>query len=286
MNFLLCGSRSAPTVLLIHGMASTAKLCYGELARLLGKRYRIIMACLDGHDPYSFSEFKSIEKCCEGIESYIRKRFDGKVFAVSGVMLGADIALELLARGNISFEKLHLDTPCCAGFGITKPVYSALFGKGISYMGKGHRLPEIALDKAFGKGTRDCCRLIYGGMTEESVKNVCSEFFGYKLPKDMKSFEGSAAVWCGSTEKKPQASAHLLEKYMPELGVRVFKDLGHGELLREHCRGYARELQKFLSAKPQHGSAVREKEEKEEKKRAPKRKLFGKSKPKDLQRPK
>ena len=84
MNFLLCGDKNAPPVLLIHGMATDAESCYGTIARKLAKRYRVIMACLDGHDPYQISTFESISVCCEKIERYIGKRFGGSVYAVSG----------------------------------------------------------------------------------------------------------------------------------------------------------------------------------------------------------
>ena len=143
MNFLLCGDKNAPPVLLIHGLAADAESCYGYISRRLAKKYRVIMACLDGHDPYQESTFESISVCCEKIERYIIRRFGGKVYAVSGFSLGGNVALELMKRGRIKAGCLHLDAALCTSLGIMKTPFTLYYTKGAVLRRKGIKMPEL-----------------------------------------------------------------------------------------------------------------------------------------------
>ena len=247
MNFLLCGDKNAPAVLLIHGLAFDAESCCGNIARRLAKKYRVIMPCLDGHDPYQESTFESISVCCEKIERYITKRFGGRVYAVSGFSLGGNVALELMKRGNIKAERLHLDGTLCAGLGIMKTPFKLYYTKGADMRRIGIRMPKAVTELLFGKGSLENASRISDGISGESLENACSSVFGYTLSPRLHECKVPAQYWCGSTEKYSKRSARELEKYLPGLKVRVFKGLGHGQMLREHEKAYFRELKKFLS---------------------------------------
>lgn len=249
MNFLLCGKADAKPVLLIHGMAMTAENCYGKTARTLAKKYRVILACLDGHDPRTGSVFDSIDKCCEQIERYVNKRFGGKVYAVSGFSLGGTVALALMQRGKIKAEKLHLDGALCTSLGIIKIPCKLMMTKGVGYMQKGHKLPHILLDKVFGQDSKGLSEQLYTFVEPETVEKACDAFYGFKPKAALKSCTSDVQFWCGSIETYQKKSARKLEEYLPEMRVRVFKDLGHGQMLREHSRAYIRELKGFLADK-------------------------------------
>ena len=48
MNFLCFGDKSKKSILFIHGMASTAMLCYEPILKRLSDYY-VILAEVDGH---------------------------------------------------------------------------------------------------------------------------------------------------------------------------------------------------------------------------------------------
>ena len=64
MDFLTYGDSTAPAVMLIHGMATTAEICYSTIAEQLSRNYYVILAKLDGHDPDSDSVFLSLNDSC------------------------------------------------------------------------------------------------------------------------------------------------------------------------------------------------------------------------------
>ena len=249
MNFLLCGKKDARPVLLIHGLAETAELCYSETAKKLCRKYRVILACLDGHDPRSDSLFESIEHCAEKIERYIQKRFDGSVYAVSGFSLGGTVALELMKRGNIKTEKLLLDAALSKSTGLMKIPNKLALTKGIDFMKHGHKLPNILLEKSPLDMNSSTCPMLYTDISPETIENACSEAYGYKPSPLLKNCGAEVQFWCGSQEKASKNTARMLEQYLPDMKVRVFKGFKHGEMLHERRRAYLRELCRFLRDK-------------------------------------
>ncbi len=113
MHFLTLGDTSAPAVMLIHGMATTAELCYSTIAEKLSRYYYVILAKLDGHDPDSDSVFLSLNDSCRKIEQYVKRYHSGHLYALSGFSLGGSIAVQLLQRGRIQIDKVHLDAAFC-----------------------------------------------------------------------------------------------------------------------------------------------------------------------------
>ena len=83
MIFNTYGDRSLPSLILIHGMANTAQLCYGRILPYLDE-YHVILCELDGHSDKETGLFISIEDCCEKIEKYAAQNLEGKVYGISG----------------------------------------------------------------------------------------------------------------------------------------------------------------------------------------------------------
>ena len=247
MNFLLCGDKNAPPLLLIHGLGSCAERCYLSLARALGRKYRVIMACLDGHDPYIESTFESISVCCEKIERFIIRRFGGSVYGISGFSLGGTVALELVKRGVISAKCLHLDAALCTGLGIMSVPYTLYFTKGFGILNMGIKLPGLLNEFLFGKGNADADRLFDTDISSETMTNACRDFFAFPLSPRLRGCGARVEYWCGSNETYAKKSARALEEYFPGMRVRVFNGLGHGQMLREHKKAYLRKLRAFLA---------------------------------------
>lgn len=69
MNLLCFGHEKNKAVLLIHGMASTAMLCYEPILKRLSDYY-VILAEVDGHSEQT-DELVSLEKNCDEIENIL-----------------------------------------------------------------------------------------------------------------------------------------------------------------------------------------------------------------------
>lgn len=249
MNFLTFGDSRAPAVMLIHGMATTAEICYQPIAETLAKRYFVILAVLDGHDPASDSVFLSLADSCEKIERYVQAHLGGHLYALSGFSLGGSIAVELMQRGKLRVDRVHLDAAFCLKFGILKPFYTAVFTLGIQYMQSGRRIPACITDSIFGKGNRSVQEMLFTEVRSRTIMNCCSDIYSFTLRDSLRCTTAETVFWMGEHEPYPRKTARLLRAYLPDMRVRVFRGMGHGQLLHEHPKFYCRELVRFLAGK-------------------------------------
>ncbi|MBR5091025.1 MAG: alpha/beta hydrolase [Ruminiclostridium sp.] len=249
MRFITYGNADLPPVMMIHGMATTAEICYDRIAKKLSTRYHVILAVLDGHDDKSDSIFVSVDDSCKKIERYVSENFGGHLYAISGFSLGGSIAVELLQRGNISIEKAHLDAAFCIKLGALAPVYTFIFTEGIRYIQSGRKVPESITGHIFGKGNNSVIEMLFYDIKRDTILNGCHDVYRFELREELRDCGAETVFWFGSNEKFPRKTARLLRKYMPKMKVCVFKGMGHGQLLHEHPDYYLKRLTIFLKAR-------------------------------------
>ena len=112
MKFHEFGNKNLPPILLIHGGGSSwwNYLCQ---ARILSKEYRIILPTLNGHGEEYQLDYVSTEDSALEILDYIKANCGGKLFAIGGVSLGGQIAIELLSLDSEIAEKAIIDGSLC-----------------------------------------------------------------------------------------------------------------------------------------------------------------------------
>ena len=108
MNFITFGNKNNKSILFIHGLASTADLCFKALLAYL-QDYFVIFCELDGHYGTNPKDLTSMKETIDSIESYILNEISGSVYGLCGFSMGATIAVELIGRGNISASRVLLD---------------------------------------------------------------------------------------------------------------------------------------------------------------------------------
>ena len=249
MDFMTYGTPDSPPVMLIHGMATTAEICYHEIAQKLKERYYVILAVIDGHNENDDSDFISLQDSCEKIEKYVTENFGGRLYGISGFSLGGSISVMLLQRGMIKAEKVHLDAAFCVKLGLLSPVYTALFVRGIGWMQSGRQLPDIITEHVFGKGNNSVKEMLYTGVSNNTIINCCHDVYRFELTERLRGCTAEVTYWLGENEQYPRKTAALLRKYLPEMQVRMFAGMGHGQLIHEHKAYYCRELMRFLEKK-------------------------------------
>ena len=116
MNFLCFGDKNNQSILFIHGMASTAMLCYEPILKMLPD-YHVILAEVDGHSERT-GELVSVENDCDEIEHYILDNLSGHLYCLSGFSMGATMAVEIIGRGNVNVAKTHLDAAFLTKMGL------------------------------------------------------------------------------------------------------------------------------------------------------------------------
>lgn len=246
MNFLCFGDKNRPSILLIHGMASTAMLCYEPLLKHLSDYY-VILAEVDGHSEQT-GELVSLEKNCDEIENYVIRHLSGNLHCLSGFSMGGTMAVELIGRGNINVAKTHLDAAFLIKMGaLTKP-YEYVFCKAIERMQTGKAVPKFMMDAVMGKDNNSVIEMLYQKVTANTIKSACEFVYKYSIPEKIRNYRGTVLFWRGANERYPRKSAALLKKYLPDLIDTEFENMGHGQYLHEHSDAYAGKLVEYLQS--------------------------------------
>ena len=244
MNFLTLGDKENQSVMFIHGMASTAKLCYEPLLEYL-KDYYVILAEVDGHSD-SLGELESLADNCTEIERYVIENLEGELYCLSGFSMGGTMAVEIVGRGNVRISKVLLDAAFLTKMGVLTKLYEKLFCKGISRMQRGKKIPKPLMDLIMGKDNNSVARMLYPGVTSKTITNACEYVYRYDIPEGIRLYTGQVVFWHGSNEPYPRKSARLLKEYLSKLEVVEYENMGHGQYLHEHSAEYAAKLIEYL----------------------------------------
>ena len=108
MKFHEFGDKNLPSILLIHGGGSSW-WNYLRQARILSEEYRVTLPTLNGHGEEYQLDYVSTEDSALEILDYIKANCGGKLFAIGGVSLGGQIAMELLSIDRDIAEKAIID---------------------------------------------------------------------------------------------------------------------------------------------------------------------------------
>ena len=248
MNFITYGNKNNNSILFIHGLASTADLCFKPLLPYL-QDYYVIFCELDGHYGSNPKDLTSMEETIDSIESYILNEMGGRVYGLCGFSMGATIAVELIGRGNISASKVLLDAAITAELGLMATPFTCAFIIGTSRIKNKKPIPKFLLNKIMGKDNLSVLEMMYPQISKNTIKNVCKFIYHYKVPENLTEFSNPVLFWRGSNEPIPTKSEKILRKYLPQMETEVFEGMGHGQFLHEHPKEYAEKLKIFLENK-------------------------------------
>ena len=248
MNFISYGNRNNKSILFIHGLASTADLCFKPLLPYL-QNYFLIFCELDGHYGTNPKDLTSLEKNIDSIESYILNELNGSVYGLCGFSMGATIAVELISRGNIFVERVLLDAAITIEMGFMAIPFTWAFVLGTSMIKNGKSIPKFLLNKIMGKDNNSVIEMMYPKISKNTIKNVCKFIYHYKVPENLTEFSNPVLFWRGSNEPIPAKSEKILRDYLPQMKTEVFEGMGHGQFLHEHPQEYAEKLKIFLENK-------------------------------------
>ena len=248
MNIITYGNKNNKSIFFIHGLASTADLCFKPLLPYL-QDYYVIFCELDGHYGTNPKDLTSLKETIDSIESYMLNEMDGTLYGLCGFSMGATIAVELIGRGNISLSKVLLDAAITAELGMMAIPFTYAFIIGTSRIKNKKPIPKFLLDKIMGKDNLSIIEMMYPQISKNTIKNACKYIYHYKVPKNLNKFSNPVLFWRGSEEPIPAKSEKILIEYLPQMKIEVFEGMGHGQFLHEHPKEYAEKLKLFLENK-------------------------------------
>lgn len=244
MRFLTYGDKTDRSLLLIHGMANTSDL-FDPLLQYL-KDYYVIVVELDGHSAKEKGTFISVSDAAEKIEKYVKENIEGRLFGLLGFSLGGTIATELISRRKIEVERTVLDAAFVIKMGIMTYPFKLIFQGSIWCIEKNIHVPKALVESVMGKGNAGIVDTLYKGVSLKSVGNAALSCYTYDIKEGIRDYHNPIVFWHGENEPYPVKSAKLLKQYLPQMKKRVFKGMGHGQMLHEHTDVYAKRLIAFM----------------------------------------
>ena len=238
MKFHEFGDKKSPYILLIHGGGSSW-WNYLRQARILSHKYYVILPTLNGHGEEYQKDYISTEDSAQEILNYVRQNCGGKLFAVGGVSLGGQIAMELLSLDSDIAEKAIIDGSLC----IPQPRLARSCNLLVSLFGK------LMFSKSACKLQLSIMNKIYPQLAyPDEIKNYFIEdlprtpiktlvtiyktYMGnYKLKNRISKSKAQALYIYGEKELKcVKESARLFQQMHPDTILYEAKGYNHGYL--------------------------------------------------------
>ena len=238
MIFHEFGDKNFPDILLIHG-GGNSWWNYLRQARMLSDKYHVILPTLDGHGEEYQKDYISTENSAKQILEYIKNYCDRKLFAIGGVSLGGQIAIELLSLDSDIAEKAIIDGSIC----IPQPKLARICTVIVKLFGK------IMFSKSASKIQLGLMKKMYPNMAyPEEIENYYIEdmpripiktlvtiyqtYMGeYRLKYAIKESKAQVLYIYGEKEMKcVKESAKLFQKMHPDCTLYEAKGYNHGYL--------------------------------------------------------
>lgn len=231
MEFYEFGNIQNPKVLLIHGMAITWE-CFEPLIDQLSKHYYLIVPSLNGHNPNDEKEFECLDYEVQKIEEYILSTYLPKLHGAYGFSMGGTILLKLLMNGKIHIPNVILDAAYYLPLGIYSKASSAFLTNILKEIRENRPIhPFIKQLLLYANVDIEALkRAIYPGVSSKSIYNCLIELARFHIHKPL-SPSAEVVYWYGSKEIFPAKSVKYLKQHHSTLHVKIFENLGHGELI-------------------------------------------------------
>lgn len=248
MQFHEYGNPSAPTVLLLHG-GGLSDWSVRPAAKLLQKDYFVVTPVIDGHGEDWKQEFCSIEDSAQKVICYLQEHCGGRVFAIAGLSLGAQIAAQVLtdapnaAQFAVLESALVLPLP---GLSSVETVYRLSAGliqkKWFAHLqAKAMLLPATLFEDYF----RDSCR-----MTLPTLCHIAQSNGDFHIAPTFCETTAKVLVLAGQKERRIMLrSAALLHAAISGSRMMILKDMHHGELSLRQPERYVALLREFWQEK-------------------------------------
>jgi len=246
MRFQETENKNLPTIILLHG-GGLSSWALTNVVEILQVNYHVVTPILDGYGEDSNHDFISIEDSAQKLISYIEQQHNGKVFALGGLSIGAQIVTEVLTqRENIAeFAILEsaLVLPIKGTKALTVPTFKLSYGLiKMRWFSKLQAKTLFVPDTMFEQYYSDSLKI-----SKQTLINTTLSNGTYALKNEIEKTKTKVLVIVGEKEiKLMRKSAELLHGKIPNNKLIVLPNMGHGELSMLHPMEYAEILEEFF----------------------------------------
>ena len=245
MQYVEYGAHNSQTIILLHG-GGLSWWNYREVAQLLADKYLVVLPALDGHAD-SDAPFTSIEDNAARLIAYIDKHHGGSVYAVGGLSLGGQIAVEMLTQRpdicRFALIESVLVKPMKLTHALIKPTFGMSYGLikqkwfaklQAAYLG----IPQTLFDDYY----RDTCKI-----SKEDMIAFLQSNSAYSIKPALRDTQAKVHIIFGSKEQSSiRTSGKLLNHMIPDSTLEIIPGYNHGDLSLNHPEQYAQMLLKLI----------------------------------------
>jgi pimeloyl-ACP methyl ester carboxylesterase len=246
MIFKEFGDQNMPAIIFLHG-GGLSWWSWKTQIEVLQKNYRIITPIIDGHGDAAATTFVTIKKSAQQVVGYIKENCNGKVFALCGLSIGAQIVVEILSQECDIAENAVIESalvyPIKTAVALTVPMYNMSYGliKKRWYSKLQAKTLNVP-DELFESYYEDSIR-----MTKESLINITKSNGDYSIPPTLCNTKAKTLILVGEKELSiMKKSAALLHNTINGSCLKVIEKSGHGEISLLYPDKYLELLQDFF----------------------------------------
>lgn len=246
MQLVEYGKQNKEVIVLLHG-GGLSWWSYQAVAELLQDRYHVILPILDGHAE-SDSGFSSIADNASTILSYLDQHHNGKVLAIGGLSLGAQILVELLSQRTDICRYAVIESASVIPTKITQMLIRPVFGISYGLIRRKwfSRLQFRALkirEDLYDVYYRDTCKI-----KKSDLISILEASASYCLKESIRDTTAKICILVGGREQRNMIrSAHRLHQMIKNSELNILDGYHHGELGINHAKEYRNLLEHILS---------------------------------------
>lgn len=245
MLFKEFGNKSSKTIILLHG-GGLSWWSFQNVIELLKDDYHVVTPIIDGHGEDGDTVFISIEDSAKKLIHYIDLECGGKVFALAGLSIGAQIVTEILSQKSDIAEFALIESALVIpieGASAMAKINNLLFGlikqRWFSKLqAKSLSLPDEMFDLYYNDSIK---------MSKQSLFNITLSNGNYKIKDSLTQTNAKVLIIVGEKELgMMRKSAEMLHSKIPESRLYIVPKLKHGELSLVYQQRYVECLTGFF----------------------------------------
>ena len=246
MQFKEFGNSKAPTIILLHG-GGVSDWSLKDIIPLLAPAYHVVTPVIDGFGEDANTTFVSIENSADRLMEYIMSHCGGRVFALGGLSIGAQIALEVLSKqadiAQFAILESALVCPIPGTKILTVPICRMSYGLIKKRWFSKLQAKELCVPlDMFEKYYSDSIK-----MSKQSLENTILSNGTYQLKAEIKNTKAKTLVIVGGKEKNVvKKSAQILHRAIPASQLHIAVNMKHGELSLAHPGQYVNIVKGFF----------------------------------------
>ncbi|MBN7772275.1 alpha/beta fold hydrolase [Clostridium aminobutyricum] len=246
MIFKETSNKKLPTIILLHG-GGLSFWSLQSIVEQLQSEFHVVTPIIDGHGEDGDEEFISIQNSAGKLIDYIDTNYNGKVFAISGLSIGAQITIEVLSQRADITQYAILESalvyPIKGTAIMTVPTYKLFYGlvkrRWFSKLqAKSLCVPADMFEQYYQDSLK---------ISKQSLINITLSNGNYNLKSSITNTKSKILIIVGENEIGiMRKSAQRLREAIKDSELYIAPAMKHGEMSLVYPKKYAELVKLFF----------------------------------------